>query len=192
MFLGNSKMESLLIISLIFSFLVTLFFTPLWIKKAKNIGLIWEDMNKKNRSKSVAGSGGVGVVLGFSLGILTYIAIRTFYFKDNQNLIEVFTVLTTILMIAFVGFMDDLLGWQKGGLSKRSRIILLICSAVPLMVINAGESVTLGIHLGIFYPLMFIPLGIVGVSATYNFLAGFNGLEASQGVVIQFTDKDGY
>ncbi len=176
--------EPLLILAFLISFLITLFFTPVWIKKAHQVGLIWEDMNKPNRPKNVAGSGGVGVILGFSLGVLTYIAIKTFYFKTAENLIGTFTILTTILMIGFVGFMDDLLGWQKGGLSKRSRIILLICSAVPLMVINAGESTMLGIEFGIIYPLLLIPLGVVGVSTTYNFLAGYNGLEAGQGIII--------
>ena len=52
------------------------------------------------------------------------------------------------------------------------------------MVINAGESTMMGIELGLFYPLFFIPLGIVGASATFNFLAGYNGLEASQGILI--------
>ena len=42
----------------------------------------------------------------------------------------------------------------------------------------------MGIEFGLLYPLLFIPLGIAGVSATFNFLAGYNGLEASQGIII--------
>lgn len=141
-------------------------------------------MNKIGKPKNVAGSGGIGVIFGFALGVLAYIAIKTFYFKTAESLTSTFTILTTVLIIGFVGFMDDLLGWQRGGLSKRSRIILLICGAVPLMVINAGDSNMLGIELGIIYPLLFIPLGVVGVSTTYNFLAGYNGLESSQGIII--------
>jgi UDP-N-acetylglucosamine--dolichyl-phosphate N-acetylglucosaminephosphotransferase len=83
-----------------------------------------------------------------------------------------------------MGFMDDLFGWKKGGLSRRSRLILLACASIPLIVISAGESEIMGISLGLLYPLLFIPLGIVGVSATFNFLAGYNGLEASQGIII--------
>lgn len=177
-------MEPLLVLSVLMSFLITLFFIPIWIKKSHQIGLVWEDMNKPGHPKNVAGSGGVSVVLGFFLGVLGYIAIKTFYFKTSENLIGSLTILTSILMIGFIGFIDDLLGWQKGGLSKRSRLILLICAAVPLMVINAGESHMLGVEFGIFYPLILIPLGIVGVSATYNFLAGYNGLEAGQGIIL--------
>ena len=32
--------------------------------------------------------------------------------------------------------------------------------------------------------MVLIPLGIIGASATFNFLAGYNGLEASQGIII--------
>ncbi|MAG78974.1 glycosyl transferase family 4 [Candidatus Pacearchaeota archaeon] len=177
-------MEPLLIIPLILSFLVTLFFTPIWIKKAKEIGLIWEDMNKKNYPKNVAGSGGIVVTFGFILGVLIYIAIKTFYFNSTENLIEVFIILTSISIISSVGLIDDLFGWQKGGLSKKSRLILILLAAIPLMVINAGESEMMGIEFGLFYPLLLIPLGIVGATATYNFLAGYNGLETSQGILI--------
>ncbi|MDP2628571.1 MAG: glycosyl transferase family 4, partial [Nanoarchaeota archaeon] len=37
---------------------------------------------------------------------------------------------------------------------------------------------------GLLYPLIIVPLGIVGASTTYNFLAGYNGLEGSQGILI--------
>lgn len=177
-------MELILIISLVLGFLVTLFFIPFWIKKTKQIGLVWEDMHKKDRAKKVAGSGGISVFFGFILGILSYIAIKTFYFRDMNQFVEIFALLTSILIISFIGFIDDHLGWRKGGLSKRSRLILLLSASIPLVVINAGESAMMGIELGLFYPLFFIPLGIVGASATFNCLAGYNGLEASQGILV--------
>jgi len=177
-------MDPLLILSLLMSFLLTLFFTPFWIRKGKQVGLIWEDMHKKHQTKRVTGSGGIGVFFGFVFGILVYIAIKTFYFKTTDNLIEIFAMLSAISIIGFVGFIDDLLGWRKGGLSKRSRILLLIFAAIPLIVINAGESSMMGLEFGVFYPLIIIPLGIVGASATFNFLAGYNGLESSQGILI--------
>ncbi|MBT96531.1 glycosyl transferase family 4 [Candidatus Pacearchaeota archaeon] len=177
-------MEPLLIIPLILSFLITLFFIPVWIKKAKQIKLVWEDMNKKNKTKKIAGSGGIVVVFGFILGVLIYVALKTFYFNSTENLIEVFAILTSILIISVVGLIDDLFGWQKGGLSKKSRIILFLFAAIPLIVINAGESRMIGIEFGLLYPLFLVPLGIIGASATYNFLAGYNGLEASQGILI--------
>ena len=180
-------MVSILLIPLFLSFFITLFFIPIWIKKAKEIGLVWEDMNKPERPKNIAGSGGVIVLFGFLLGTLGFIALKTFYFKSSDNLVEIFASLSVVLIIAFVGFMDDLFGWRKGGLSKKSRLILLIFASIPLIVINAGESSMAGIGFGLLYPLFFIPLGIVGASATFNFLAGYNGLETSQGILIIFS-----
>ncbi|MFH1503083.1 MAG: glycosyl transferase family 4 [Candidatus Diapherotrites archaeon] len=158
---------------------------PFWIRKAKQIGLVWEDMNKLNPKKNVAGSGGIIVVLSTMIGIFLYIAIQTFYFKSSDGIsISIFAILSSMFLITGVGLMDDLFGWKKGGLSKRSRIILILLSAVPLMVINAGESTMAGINFGILYPLLIIPFGVLGATTTFNFLAGFNGLEASQGIIL--------
>jgi len=175
-------MEKILILPILLSFFITLFSLPLWVKRAKKAGLTGEDMNK-NYKEYIAETGGVVVILAFVLGILSYVAIKTFYFKTTENIIEIFVMLISLLLIAFVAFTDDILGW-KIGLNKKIRIILMFFAALPLMVINAGESVMMGINFGILYPLFFIPLGIIGASTTYNFLAGYNGLEASQGAII--------
>jgi UDP-N-acetylglucosamine--dolichyl-phosphate N-acetylglucosaminephosphotransferase len=177
-------MEIRLLIPVFLGFLVTLFSLPVWIKKAKEIGLIWEDMNKPEHPKNVAGSGGVSVFLGFMLGVLIYAALITFYFKSTDFLIKIFSIIICLLIAGSIGFMDDLFGWRKGGLSIRSRLILLVFASIPLIVINAGESSMIGIELGIIYPLVIIPIGIMGASVTFNFLAGYNGLEASQGILI--------
>lgn len=175
-------MEKILILPLLSSFFFVLFFTPIWIKKAKKTGLSGKDMHKVSK-KEVAEAGGVSTLIGFVLGILVYVALKTFYFKNETNLIEIFALLSSILIIGFIGLMDDILGW-KIGLNKKTRIFFLIFASIPLMVINAGHSQLIGIELGLIYPLIFVPLGIVGATATFNFLAGYNGLESSQGILI--------
>ncbi len=177
-------MELILIIPLLIGFFTTLFFIPFWIKKTKQIGLIWEDMHKPKHPTNIAGSGGLIVILGFVIGILSYIAIKTFILKTNITTVEIFALLTTTLIAGFVGFVDDIFGWKHGGLSVKLRIFLVLCAAIPLVVINAGESKMMGISLGLLYPLLFIPLGIVGAATTFNFVAGYNGLESSQGILI--------
>lgn len=182
--------EVLILIALVISFLLTFFTMPFWIKKMKRVGLVWEDMNKPNKPKNVSGSGGIVVVIAFVVGVLYYIAIRTFLLKNQNGVsLEIFALLSVVLILCIVGIIDDLLGWRNKGLSKRTRIILAFIASVPLVVINAGSSTMnfpfLGqIDLGIFYPLLVIPIGIVGATTTYNFLAGYNGLEAGQGILI--------
>jgi len=177
-------MEPILLITIFASFFCTYLILPLWIKKARQIGLVWEDMHKKGAPKNVAGSGGISVLLGTVVGILLYIAIKTFYFKSDGIIISIFALLCVLLISSMIGIVDDLLGWRRGGLSKRVRLLLILFSAVPLMVINAGESTMMGINFGLLYPLLIIPIGVLGATTTFNFLAGYNGLEAGQGIII--------
>ena len=100
-----------------------------------------------------------------------------------NQFIEMFALLSSVLIASFIGLIDDFLGW-KIGLNRKTRIFFLVFAAIPLIVINAGVSTMMGVELGLLYPLFFIPLGIVGASATFNFLAGYNGLETSQGIII--------
>ncbi|MEK6858841.1 MAG: hypothetical protein AABX53_02935 [Nanoarchaeota archaeon] len=170
------------------SFLLALLIVPYWIRKAHQIKLVWPDVNKYSKPL-VAGSGGAAVVGVFVVSMLIFIAYRVFYLHSSSYLVEMFGLLVTLVLLCGIGFMDDLLGWQRGGLSRRSRIILVIVASLPLVVINAGRATMdipfLGlVDLGLLYPLVLIPLGIVGAATTFNFLAGFNGLEAGQGVLI--------
>lgn len=171
------------------SFIITLVAMPLWIRKVKGIGLVWEDMNKFKQEKNVAGSGGLIVLFGFIIGVFCYIAIKTFYFQNSINFIEGFALIATILIAGLIGLVDDFFGWAKGGLSARMRVFLMLIASIPLMVINAGTSqVSIpffgSANIGILYASLVIPIGIIGASTTFNFLAGYNGLEAGQGILI--------
>lgn len=183
-------MEPLLLLTMFISFFCTFLAIPFWLRKSKQIGFLWQDMNKPKHPKNVAGSGGIVVFSGATIGILLYVAFIVFIFGGkNGMLTQIFALLSVMTIAAFVGLVDDFFGWRHGGLSIRSRIILVLFSAIPLMALNAGNSSVnlpfLGlVNLGIFYPLLVIPIGIVGATTTYNFLAGFNGLEASQGIII--------
>ena len=183
-------MNILLLFSFIISFILTFITMPFWIKKVKKAGLIWEDMNKPKFPKNVAGSGGIVVVMAFVIGVLYYIAIRTFWIKETNSIsTEIFALLSVVLILSIVGIIDDMLGWKNKGLSKRTRILLAFIASTPLVVINAGNSIMnfpfLGnVDFGILYPLILIPIGVAGATTTYNFLAGYNGLEAGQGILI--------
>ncbi len=179
----------LLLIPIAISFIIALIALPKWIQKCRQVNFLWEDMNKPEKSKNIAASGGIVLIFSFVLGVLSYIAFRTFILQGNGETMQIFALLTVILIFALVGFADDVLGWTYQGLSIRFRLFLAIVASIPLIVINAGDSSFnfpfLGsLEIGILYPLFLIPLGIVGASTTYNFLAGFNGLEAGQGIII--------
>jgi len=182
-------MEFILSISIIISFFLTLIILPKWIKKCRKVGLLWEDMNKYQNPRNVAASGGIVVVMCFILGVLFYVATRTFIFNLNETTLSIFALLSVILILTIIGLVDDLLGWKHGGLSARFRLFLALMASIPLVVINAGHHTIIfpffgKIALDILYPLLVIPIGVVGATTTYNFLAGFNGLESGQGIII--------
>ena len=183
-------MEPLILLSFLISFAVTYALTPAWIRAARRIGLVGKDMNKYSKPE-VAEMGGIAVVSGFMAGVLYYIALSTFYFHQNANLIYILAALTTVLIITIIGMLDDLLGW-KIGLKQWQKPLLTLAAALPMMVVSAGESTMVlpvvgSIDFGILYPLLIIPIGIAGAANGFNMLAGYNGLEAGMGVIILST-----
>ena len=180
-------MRLILFIVPIVSFFVTLFAIPYWIARARKAGLIGKDMNKYSKPE-VPEVGGIIVIFGFLAGILLYIAIKTFYIQSIEFVIEILAVMATILIAAIIGFIDDILGW-KIGLRQYQKPILCLIAAIPLAVINAGESyITLpligGVDIGILFPLLIVPIAISGAANGFNMLAGYNGLEAGMGAII--------
>jgi UDP-N-acetylglucosamine--dolichyl-phosphate N-acetylglucosaminephosphotransferase len=169
-------MHKILFLSFLLSFLTTFLVTPLWIKKAK-------------RAEEVAEMGGICVAAGFLVGVFFYIGITTFYFNGGDLIsLYLFACLCTILIITLVGAIDDILGW-KIGLRQWQKPVLTLSAALPIMVINAGQSVMsvplLGqVDFGLLYPLIIIPVGIAGAANGFNMLAGYNGLEAGMGIII--------
>jgi len=182
-------MAYILLVSVLVSFALAVIFLPMWIRVCRRLGLIWEDMNKFGHPKNVASSGGVVVIMAFILGVLSYLALKTFLFEGQSKALEIFALLTVVLILAIAALVDDLLGWKNNGLPIRVRLLLAVAASIPLVVINAGTHFMalpfVGVvDFGIFYPLLLIPMAVVGVSTTYNFLAGYNGLEAGQGILI--------
>ena len=115
-------MPLILALPIIASFLISLFFLPHWIKRAHECKLVGKDMNKFEKPE-VAEAGGISVVAGFLIGVLIYIAIKTFYFQNPAQITNIFALLTSVLMISVIGLVDTILGWKRG-LGKKLRLIL--------------------------------------------------------------------
>jgi len=188
----------ILLASMIMAVATTFLITPYFIRFLRGAGIVGFDLQKKNRPK-LATSGGICVAFGVLAGLLTYIGFQTFIFGLEKWLFPLLAVTSSILIVMFVGFLDDLNvklnaeNTKEGrdirvGLPQWLKPLLTLPAAIPLMAINAGKS-TMAIPLvgpvdfGILYPLLLIPLGIVGASNAVNMLAGFNGLEAGMGIV---------
>ena len=183
--------ETNLLISLIgvfvFSFIITFLITPVLIRKMLGRGLIGKDLNKL-KPVPVAELGGISIILGVSLGVIVAIFISTYLGLLQFDLTILLASFITIILVGFIGIIDDLIGWKKG-IRQWQHALFPLFAALPLMAIQAGtDSLVLPfvgvVSLGIFYSLILVPLGITGASNAFNMLAGFNGLEAGLGVII--------
>ncbi|PIN98595.1 MAG: hypothetical protein COT90_03560 [Candidatus Diapherotrites archaeon CG10_big_fil_rev_8_21_14_0_10_31_34] len=169
------------------SFGVTFVVTPFIIKRMQLRGITGKDMNKSN-SPQIAEMGGIGIIFGFSLGIIISIFISTYLKLIEINLTIFLAMFMTVLLIGFIGLVDDLIGWRKG-IRQWQHALFPIFAALPLMAISVGDtSMSIPfiaiVELGIFYSLIIVPLGITGASNAFNMLAGMNGLEAGLGALI--------
>jgi UDP-N-acetylglucosamine--dolichyl-phosphate N-acetylglucosaminephosphotransferase len=190
-------MELILLSCFALSFLLTIFVTPKWIKKMEEVGLVGNDMNRPEPRPKVAEPGGIVVIIGATFGILLYISIKTFYLSDPLGVVEIFAMLVTVLLAGMVGFIDDVV---KILLRKRSaaeswrhwKVLYTVPIAIPLAVVNAGYS-SMGlpfygmVDFGFLFPLIIIPLGIIGATNGFNMMCGHSGLEAGMGVIILST-----
>lgn len=179
-------MLPLISLCLLVSFLTTWAIVKKWICKSAKFGLVGLDMNKPGKPK-VPEMGGICVVFGFVQGILIYLGIMAFCFGSYEHA-SVLAVLCTVLMTCIIGIVDDISGW-KIGLEQWQKFVLTFLASLPLMVVNAGNftmslPIAGTIDLGLLYPLLVTPVGIIGASNSFNMVAGYNGLEAGMGVII--------
>jgi len=161
----------------------------------KRNDIIALDLHKEGKPK-VANSGGIPVALSLIAGLMFFIAAQTFIFNVTDHMIYLFASILTILLITVIGFFDDLNRNEvvngkrtiRSGLRQWQKPIWTLAAAVPLMVVSAGVQEMYvpfigSINFGIFYPLVLIPIGVVGAANAVNLLGGFNGSEAGMGIV---------
>ncbi len=165
-----------ILISVIIGFIVVYFTTPRAARRLKERGVTGVDVHKPEKP-SVPTMGGLVLVAGYLAGILWSLAAFPDFFKELTG------ILSTILMISMVGMIDDILQLQHS-----IKVILPIIASLPLiLVVSEDRVMTLPliglVKVGIFYPLLLVPIGVVGAANLTNLLAGFNGLEVGMGLV---------
>ncbi len=188
----------ILLTSILISFAVTFITTPYFSRFLYAVGIVGLDLHKKDKPK-LASSGGICVAFGVLAGLLSYIGLQTFLSTSEGDLQSLLAVTSSVLIVMFVGLLDDLnvksrkVKTKEGydiriGFPQWLKPLLTLPAAVPLMAISAGVTYMsipfIGrVEFGILYPLVLVPLGMVGASNVVNMLAGFNGLEAGMGII---------
>lgn len=153
------------------SFLSSYFSIPKIIRFMREHDYVGKDIHK-NDQPEVAESGGLSTVIALLISSILIII----FFQEFIN--ETLIFLLTILIAAFIGFVDD-----RIKLKSRYKILLTLFSGLPLFFANFFGFINISspiipflgrTRLTIIYPFL-IPL-IVGVFAnTVNMLEGYNG-----------------
>ncbi len=191
-----------IVIPTIFAFLTTLIITPKIIKFAKAAGIVGIDIMKRNKPK-VAEFGSPPVIFGFMIGTFAYIAAQRYLIRSLpiHDLLVLMAAITSLIIAALIGMFDELTTLikreGKRGIEKFKRIGLpqwfqpasMVIASLPLIAIAAGDYIIhipfIGpLNLGIIYPLVLIPIAVTGAANATNMLAGFNGLQASLGIIM--------
>ncbi len=173
--------SALTVFAFVLSLVAVFFAVPFVIRNSGKSGHVGLDKNKKGHPP-IPELGGIAIVFGLSLGLLSAIA-----FGYNNSALDKYALLgalVTILLMGLLGIIDDLYV-----LSKRVKAPMPFIGAIPLSSVRAGSRIInlplLGpINFGSWYPVVLIPLGVGGASNAFNMLAGLNGLEAGMGLII--------
>jgi UDP-N-acetylglucosamine--dolichyl-phosphate N-acetylglucosaminephosphotransferase len=174
----------MLILILLISFLASFVLFPAMILRLKKAGIVGKNMNSKIQEE-VAEMGGLVVIAGFSAGIFTVIAVKTFFdMFPSIDLISVLVALSSILIVVLIGIFDDLVS-----MPQQIKAFMPVFAALPLIVIKEGSAFMKfpffgNINFGLLYTLVIIPLEVTIAANAVNMLAGFNGLEVGMGIVV--------
>ncbi len=184
------------------SFILTFLIVPFIADRMKQRGLVSIDLNKYDKRK-IPEMGGIGLWFGFSFSVMLAIFVFSYLHWIELNLTVLLAGLTTMIIVGFLGLVDDLIGW-KNGLKQWQHALIPIFAALPLMAIKIDNPPIMlpllgrlpvqffipligSVSFGVFYSLVLVPVGVTGASNATNMLAGFNGLEAGLGALIVAT-----
>jgi len=170
-------------LTLTLSFAVAFVALRLMLPRLRQAHVVGRDVHKPDQPL-IPELGGLALVAGFVAALVAIVGFKVFFegFPEVQ-LVDLLAVLVTVLLIALLGLVDDVIT-----VKQLFKAVMPVFAALPLMAIKPGETVLnlpfLGhTDFGLFYPLLLVPLGITGAANATNMLAGFNGVEAGMAAV---------
>lgn len=176
-----------ILISFSLSFLSTFLLLPYikkWIEKKK---ILNEDVNKFKRPRLKSLEGLICVFL-FIVTVSLVLGLQTLLHIENLDLSLFIPGLLSIIIIALIGFIDDILNLP----SKSLKIVLALPALIPIASITFSSTVISIPFLGpynasIFYPFLIIPAIIIISALAVNSPKSFNRLNLNICFVISIT-----
>ena len=161
----------LLILTIVIGFFSTYFIIPKITKLMISKNYVGVDIHKNSRPK-VAESGGISIVIGFTI---TSILLMIF-FPEFSN--ETLILALTVVISGLIGYIDDrikLKSRYKLIFTLLTGIIIFIANFIGFINIQSPTIPFLGkLRLTLIYPLV-IPIVVAVFANTTNMLEGYNG-----------------
>ena len=160
-----------LIIVFVIGFSITYIILPPIIKFMKKKGYVGIDIHK-NAQPEVAESGGLSIIIGFTVSAIFLIIFFPTFLK------EIFIFLLTVISAGIIGFIDD-----RKKLRSRYKIVLSLFTGGIIFLANLFGFILISsptipfldqIRLTIVYPFL-VPIIIAVFVNTVNMLEGYNG-----------------
>ncbi len=139
-----------------------------------------KDLNKPGKPL-VPEMGGLGVMLGFYVGVTLLVVFSTP--QDAPARPYFYAALLASLGAGIVGLIDDMFS-----IRKRTKAVLPFILALPLgaAVYQSGDVYLLGLNLGLVMVLA-VATGITSAANAANMLEGLNGLGAGLMIIVAIT-----
>lgn len=161
-------MDNLMIVMILFNvgFILTLFFTPRFIRKTTAKGFLVRDYYKKGIHK-IPTMGGLAILLG----VMASLVIAEFLVEFVKEILILYFV---AINFAMFGLADDLLH-----VGRFWKIFIPYFLAIPIALLNLDTTLWIGftsIELGILYSYIIAPVYVMVVANLINMHSGYNGL----------------
>lgn len=160
-----------LIIIFTIGFLSTYFIIPKIIKLMISRNHTGIDIHKNNRPK-IAESGGISILIGFSICAFLLII----FFPNFSNVIIILTL--TVILSGLIGYIDDRIKLRtryKLLLTLLTGAIIFIANYIGFITIQSPTIPILGkLRLTVIYPFL-APIVVTVFANTTNMLEGYNG-----------------
>ena len=152
-------------------------------------GLASRDCHRPASSSEAVVPEGTGVAVGFSYAIALTLFLPFTVKKSEMELSMFLAAILSINSMCFLGFADNVLN-----LRWRHKLILPTIASLPVLLVyymQGGSTYVLvpdffavgAVDFGMFYYVFLAMLSVFGTNAI-NILAGLNGLEVGQSIVI--------
>ena len=164
-----------ILIAVIVSFLIVVFFMPNAIKMLKEKGITGTDVHKPDKPEVPKG-GGFILLFAIVFALLVVVGLTTFQ-TFTVEMVGIFAALVSILIASMIGLLDDQLDF-----SNKTKVILPMVATIPMIAVSVGTPTMnipfIGtINFGILYALIIVPLMMTFIIDATNMYGGMNGLE---------------